>query len=303
MGVRAQELDAAGDAEAGGQRFERGALRPFADDDRLPVRKVREGGDDVVVAFAVDEMADGEECGAGQAEPGPQRGAGLRRGGRAEAFEIDAVPEHGDLAFVGPERRHGVLQPGADGDHRIGVRHGPADHVPRQGVVRQLRHVGPAGRHDDGKAEAAAERDRGDTVRVEVVRVDHVDGQSVAQQAAQRQFRGGVEQGRAPGSCRASGRRRSGDGGRGGRAGSLRARPGRTAPTRRSGGIGWGTTARGRARCCRPRRRRPGDAGGSRRTRPGSAARMRIQRGEGQQPQRRGLHRGAISAAGPLARG
>ena len=84
--------------------------------------------DRAMMALALDQAADRDQCRTLQPERGSDRGAIV---GRTEQVGLDAVAQHRNLFVRRAQFDQDILQGGADGDQRAGVADRALDQPPR----------------------------------------------------------------------------------------------------------------------------------------------------------------------------
>src|SRR5271169_5474207 len=113
----AEQADTVGDPALAGELLDRGALRSFADDDKINSREADERLDHHAMTLQADEIANGQKSWPGQAERASRHVAI----GRSEEREIDPVAQHAHAILDDPERRQTSLQPPRHRDQSVGL--------------------------------------------------------------------------------------------------------------------------------------------------------------------------------------
>ena len=166
-----------GEAELAGQRLDARPFGPVAGNREIDPRQMSECFDDQRVPLQRDQIADRKQGRTREAERAPRR---LSVGRRAKHGRSTPLRNTRTRSARRPERDQSPLQAGRHRDKPGGVSGRPSDPSPRNGIGRDQIEIGPARRDNDGAVQRPAQQNRGDPVRVEIMRVDQVEILAVA---------------------------------------------------------------------------------------------------------------------------
>src|SRR6516164_9497562 len=176
-----------GDAALAGERLDRGALGPFADDDKINPWEAHERFDHHAMTLQADEIANRQNCWPGQAERASRRVAI----GRSEEREIDPVAQHAHAFLNDPKSHQPPFQPSRHRNQSVRPPCRPVNPPAWSGIFRDDVEIAAAGGDDDRATEGASEQHCGDAVRIEIMRVDQIEVPPPAELSAQNRQKSG----------------------------------------------------------------------------------------------------------------
>src|SRR6185312_16096884 len=189
----AHECNAISNSLANGKLLQRSLLWTFAYYHKARLRKVTQGFNHEVVPLQGHQVSDRKKCEA----VCPNLPSTRISCAGPKHFDVDTVAQDGHPTRLHAKLDEALPKRGRNGNQACRSIGGPPNHPARERIMGQHVDIAAARRDGDRTPEILPEHDGGDTVRVEIVRINQIKFEALRNHSAQCATRGSIQRERS----------------------------------------------------------------------------------------------------------